>query len=111
MNERTKNMIDITGVDLKLFIKKVYDLSKPQGLGFLHYTEGSLMDEDIDNILKHANYNDVILSMDYIKGRACKMVVFKIDDKMWIHDNWFDHSKEQLSILLNTIINNDGGKK
>ena len=99
----TKNMIEITGIDLNLFVKKVYDLSKPQGLGFLHYTEQPLIDEEVNSILEHANYNDVRLSMDYVKGRACKMTVFKTDDKLWIHNNWYDHTKEQLSVLLKLI--------
>jgi hypothetical protein len=29
-------MISITGVDLFSFAQKVYELSQPQGLGFLH---------------------------------------------------------------------------
>jgi hypothetical protein len=31
-------MIDITGVDLVKFAQKVYALSVPRGLGFLHHT-------------------------------------------------------------------------
>ena len=103
MNERTKNMIDITGVDLKRFIQKVYDLSVPQGFGFLHYTKEPLTDEEVNGILEHANYNGVRLSMDYMKGRACKMTVFKVDDKLWINNNWYDHSEEQLSTLLKDV--------
>jgi hypothetical protein len=34
------NKIDITGVDMVEFVKKVYELSLPQGMGFLHYQEG-----------------------------------------------------------------------
>ena len=36
----TDNMIEITGCDLSVFIKKVYELSAPQGLGFIHAKDG-----------------------------------------------------------------------
>ena len=103
MNEQTIDMIDITGVDLKLFIKKVYDLSVSQGLGFLHFTPEPLSDKECNEILNYGYASHVVLSVDYLNGRACKMVVFKIDEKLWIRDNWYDHTAEQLEILLKYI--------
>jgi hypothetical protein len=35
-------MIDISGIDLVKFAQAVYELSKPQGLGFLHFSPGPL---------------------------------------------------------------------
>ena len=47
-------MIDITEIDLVEFVKRVYDLSKPQGLGFLHYEAGQLSTDEAKKIVgKH----------------------------------------------------------
>lgn len=99
----TKNMINITGVDLKEFIKQVYILSKPQGMGFLNFVEtGSLNNCEVEEILSRGlDYAPV--SMDYIKGRACKMTVFKENNKLYISDNWYDHTNNQLIDLLNYL--------
>jgi hypothetical protein len=95
-------MIDITNVDLRQFVKEVYNLSAPQGLGFLHFTPTPLSEEDVDKIL--ANKEDrVVLDMDYVKGRACKMVVWKSHDGgMEIKNGWYDHTDTQLVKLLQT---------
>ena len=36
-------MIDVTGIDLVEFAKKVYELSVPQGMGILHFTPQALL--------------------------------------------------------------------
>ncbi len=94
-----KNMIEVTGIDLRVFVKKVYDLSVPQGLGFLHYQKDSLTDGELEEVLAHSNDNTAI-DMDYVKGRACKMVVFKENGKLFIPDRWYDHTTSQLKELL-----------
>lgn len=101
-----KNMIEITGVDLKEFAKKVYALSLPQGLGFLHYQSGGLSDKEAEQIITGGNSlfnrpNDrIALDMDYVSGRACKMVVFKEEGKLYIRKNWYDHTDTQFKMLL-----------
>ena len=91
-------MIDITGTDLIKFVKKVYELSQPQGLGFLHYQEGGLSDEEAKTLIKeNGNY---VVNMDYVKGRACKMIVFRKNNKLLIQDSWYDHTDNQLKELL-----------
>src|SRR4030042_6084821 len=92
-------MIDITGIDLIKFVKKVYDLSMPQGLGFLHFESGSLTDAEAKLFIHEKDpYN--IVDMDYVKGRSCKMDIFKKDNKLFINDSWYDHTDEQLQKLL-----------
>ena len=94
-------MIEITGVDLKQFVKDVYDLSQPQGLGILHFTPEPLSDEDAASILSNWDKDGrFALCMDYVHGRACKMDVFREDGKLMIHDNWYDHTEDQLVTLL-----------
>jgi len=112
-----KNMIEITGVDLKEFTKKVYELSLPQGLGFLHYQSGGLSDEQAEQIVSGGNRlfnrpNDrIALDMDYISGRACKMVVFKEEGRLYINKNWYDHTDTQLKMLLEHFNINISEKK
>ena len=94
-----ENRIDITGVDLVVFVKKVYELSVPQGLGMLHFKEGRLSDEEAKEIVGRG-----YISMDYVHGRACKMKVFKKDEKLYIPDRWYDHTDYQLNELLETVM-------
>ena len=97
-------MIEITGIDLKEFAKKVYELSSPQGMGFLHFTPAPLSDERAKEIInRFVNDKWAALRMDYVDGRACKMVVKKIDGKLFINDNWYDHTDEQLQELLEAL--------
>lgn len=95
-------MIDITGVDLHKFVKEAYALSKPQGLGLMHFQEGALDDKTVEEILSCGD-SRIAASMDYVHGRAVKMVVFKKDDRLEIRDSWFDHSDSQLRQLLQAV--------
>lgn len=101
------NRIDTTGVDLKDLIRHVYDLSLPQGLGFLHYQSGSLTDDEIQQVLdrqeKEKLPGHVALYLDYIKGRSCKMLVFRDGDNLFIHDQWMDHYDTDLEKLLKRL--------
>ena len=105
-----ENCIEITGVDMPKFVKKVYDLSTPQGLGMLHYTPEPLSDEIAEKIAKDGDHSDmgfpshktegVALRMDYVQGRACKMTVLRKDNKLYIPNTWYDHTDAQLKELL-----------
>ena len=96
------NVIDITGVDLKAFVKAVYALSVPKGLGFLHERSGELDDETAERIIEHAKtYGH--LCMDYVHGRCCKMNADLRNGKVVIDDRWYDHSAEDLSELLRIV--------
>jgi uncharacterized protein with PIN domain len=94
-------MIDITGVDLIQFVKKTYELSKPLGLGVLHYNPSSLSDEEAKEIIAvFKNDKRIVVSMDYIKGRSCKMHVYRKGDKWMIQSPWYGHTEEQFHQLL-----------
>lgn len=92
-------MIDITGTDLVKFAQEVYALSQPQGLGIVHYRAGEL-DAETARRLVDEGKGRIALSMDYVRGRACKMTVYKQDGRLEIRERWFDHSDEQLTELL-----------
>lgn len=95
-------MIDVTGIDLVKFAQKVYELSMPQGLGFLHFTPEPLSEEEAKRSLRNDG-SKIALDMDYVDGRACKMVVFREGEKLEIRDAWYDHTNEQFSELLDAF--------
>lgn len=101
-NSNNKDLIDVTGVDLIKFAQKVYDLSQPQGLGLLHYTKDPLTAEEAKAYI-HEGEGWTALMMDYVKGRACKMTVFRKEGKLWIRGDWYDHSDWALEELLKIL--------
>ncbi len=94
----TENMIDVTDIDLKKLAKAAYSLSKPQGFGFIHYEEGTLSDNKAEELITDSK--TVVLRMDYVKGRACKLTVFQKEDKRYINKLWYDHTEKDLTDLL-----------
>ena len=91
--------------DLIKFIKTVYDLSMPQGMGFLHFIPKPLTDDEANNCIKDVkDQSDIAVNMDYVIGRSCKMVVFLEDNKdLVIRIPWYDHTDMQLKKLLDTM--------
>lgn len=101
-NNRAKaggDVIDISNVDFHKFVKEVYELSQPQGMGHMHFKPGPLSDEQAAQIVGQLEKYGSI-SMDYVNGRACKMHVFMRDGKWQIADKWYDHSEADLEMLL-----------
>ena len=96
-----KNMIDITGFNLVDVVKNVYDLSKPQGAGFLHYEEGGLTDDEALSLIDPSD--QIPIMMDYVKGRACKFNVYMKDGRLLIHDAWYDHTAADLQELIHRL--------
>lgn len=88
---------------LRNTIKKAFELSEPQGMGFLHYNEAdTITDDEIDGMVQ-AN-GSWGLDLDYVKGRAVKLGIFVDTEKglPYIVDNgvWFDHSAAAWAELL-----------
>lgn len=92
------NRIDITGVDLVAFVRAVYERSVPQGMGILHYQPGPLP-EDVAAELVHKE-GPIAVSLDYVQGRACKMVVWREGERLLVAPRWFDHSDSNFDALL-----------
>lgn len=95
--------VDITGVMLPEFVKEAYNKSGAQGLGVLHYTSKGLSNSEVNEILDAPSFGSVVLSMDYVKGRACKMSVFKEGDSIYVNYPWFDHTHEDFIALLKAV--------
>ena len=83
-------------------IRKVYDFSRPQGYGFLHYKEGSLSSEEAASHIFDAGMFGLEIHVDYAGGRSCKFHA-KIDKDKGVGfftDYWHDHSDVQLENLV-----------
>lgn len=96
-------MIDVSGCDVRELVRAAYDLSVPQGLGFLHYTPDSLSEEEIDEILAMPSMAHCLVNMDYVKGRACKFNVWQEGESLQIANPWYDHTDAQLTELLRRV--------
>jgi len=84
---------------LDAVIRAAYELSRPQGLGFLHATDGPLDDETLAEIKSRAS-GRCAAGMDYVHGRAVKLTVRRDGDALYVYgDRWFDHSLADLREL------------
>ncbi len=103
--------IDMTGVDLRRLVHKAYELSCPVGNGHLDYEPGSLAESEVQQILSEHD-STATLSMDYVKGRLVKFVLFDGRGRenmpgveyylpeRWGGEIWIAHSDRQLRELL-----------
>lgn len=95
-------MIEVTGVDLRELVKGAYALSRPVGIGFLHYKDGELDDATVDEIVRSEGRSAV--SMDYVYGRQCKFHVTRDEDgRLWTNSSWYDHTSSDLRALLKRV--------
>lgn len=103
-NMSTEGKIDVTDIPLAKLVRTAYVLSRPQGLGFIHARDGGLDDDTLHDILKRGEGDSwCAASMDYVHGRAVKLDVRRIDDRLYIDNKWFDHSDGQLRQLLDEV--------
>jgi hypothetical protein len=103
------SFLNVTGVDPKELAKAAYRFSRLQGLGFLHAKEGELSDEEAQTLVNHGR-GEIVLSMDYVHGRACKFTVWQRNGQLFIRDSWFDHSPYDLQDLLDAVGKKDAAK-
>jgi hypothetical protein len=98
-------MIDVTDVPMPVLVREAYRLSKPQGLGMMHFKPGDIDAVTVAQIVaRDDGKNQVAISMDYVHSRAVKLTVFRENGRLWIRDEWFDHSSDDLSDLLAAIM-------
>lgn len=96
--------INVTGCSLETLVRQAYNLSGPQGLGFLHYKDGSLADETVASIIERGKGDKTCaVGMDYVNGRSCKFYVYRGDGGLWVKNNWYDHSTRDLEELLKSV--------
>ena len=87
-------------INLVELVKKVYNLSQPQGMGFMHFTPAPLSEDEAKKYIDLSSSFPSVINMDYVHGRACKFHVTRRDGKLFIPDSWYDHTDEQYKKLL-----------
>lgn len=99
MTSETKTGISITRDNLPKVIAKAFDLSVPQGMGFLHFKEGGIPEGVLIAILSQVDEAETPyfkrVSMDYVQGRAVKLhIQYDENEQKWRldGDRWYDHS-------------------
>ncbi|CAO4838974.1 MAG: hypothetical protein CNLJKLNK_00899 [Holosporales bacterium] len=65
------NTVDITGVPKEAVLMALYNVAKPQGLGFMHYRNENMTMEEAKAIV------DSCLDFDYLMGRVMKVNLSK----------------------------------
>lgn len=101
--------VTITRDSLPKVIAKAYELSQPQGMGFLHAMGGEIPSDVLHEILVRTDSTDhpfrKAVSMDYVQGRAIKLRIHFDPDSgtYYLEDTgngWYDHSPGQWRVLL-----------
>jgi len=117
MSMNTDCYIEIPADKLRDAIKIAFELSSPQGLGFLHHRPGGLEEEVVDEIVNREGTGHIAASIDYVHGRSCKFTVFRggdygnHNDRLYIRSSWYDHGDYALEQLLTRIgVDDPAGK-
>ena len=88
--------MDIKGLDKAAILACLYNASKPQGMGFLHYTPEGMTVEEARELLKGQTY------FDYLKGRVMKIDLAKDDLETWLYnrDNGPEAAEHAIARML-----------
>ena len=88
--------IDLRGLDKAAVLAALYNASKPQGLGFLHYDPALMTVEEAQSILdeKQARLKEINsmggnwdeIYFDYLKGRVMKIDLLGDDLRFQLYD-------------------------
>lgn len=96
--------------NIKEAIAKAYNLSQPQGMGYLHFQPG-VMPEDAAKVMAEEAEKKGEIYFDYLAGRAMK-IGFKRYEDGWqcnIADgHWFDHSASAVEEFRKECERTDG---
>lgn len=77
-------MVDTKGLRKSAVLAALYNASKPQGLGFLHFDPTPMTEEEAEDILKYG------ADFDYLKGRVMKVNLGDdagFDERLYDRDN------------------------
>lgn len=102
---RSAGMIEVTGCDLAALVRAAYMPSRQQGLGIFDGNgRGDISEKDVGDIIERGKDDPMkAVSMDYWNGRSIKMIVLKDGDRLFIRNGWYDHSDDELGMLLEQI--------
>lgn len=97
-----ENYIEVTGISLVELVKKAYALSVPQGMGFVHFKDGDLSDDEAKTLIREDDTRCPV-SLDYVRGRSVKFSVYREGDRLFIRKSWYDHSDAALQELVASV--------
>lgn len=100
--------ISISRENLPKVIAKAFELSQPQGMGFLHFRAGRMPDEVLQQILDRSDSARSTylrrVALDYVEGRAVKLCIHFDEGAgcYYLEDTgrWYDHSSEAWAELV-----------
>lgn len=95
-------------------VKAVYDNSRPQGLGFILFDPKPLED---NHACKLISTDKTAISLDYLRGRACKFEALRIQrdvmrDGVMVSESgvtcfanmrWYDHIAAEIDEVLKSV--------
>lgn len=75
-------MIDIRGLDKAEVLAALYNASRPQGMGFLHFKNEPMTKEQAAELLKETQY------FDYLQGRVMKisLATDELEERLYDRD-------------------------
>ena len=92
-------MIEVTGIDLAEFARKVFELSESN-----QNSPRKLSETMLGVVLENKGerkFQKYVLDMHKVQGRECNMTVYESSDGKWyINDVWYGHSEHQFEKLL-----------
>lgn len=72
--------ISLTGLNKAVVLAALYNASKPQGMGFLHYNPSPMTPAEAETLLKQTS------RFDYLKGRVMKVDLSGSEFDAWGYD-------------------------
>ena len=99
------NKLRIPEGRLNAAIRAAYDLSHPQGMGYLHFNPKPMTEEQAQKIIDDQSKWGRI-NLDYVSGRAVKLTFYVDEEGHYVIDGegWFDHSDENWMAFKHLII-------
>jgi hypothetical protein len=90
--------MDIKGLNKAAVLAALYNASKPQGMGFMHYDPTPMTEKEAAMLLKGDSY------FDYLKGRVMKIDLSKDNVDTWGYnrDNGTDAAEKAVAELVKT---------
>lgn len=87
--------LNISGISKAKILAKLYNESKPLGIGFLHYDPAPMTEQEAEELLKESNY------FDYLKGRVMKVRLDgdELDTYLYDRDNGEDAAERALKTV------------
>ena len=89
-------MVNFTGISKAAVLAALYNASKPQGKGFLHFASEDMTELEAEDLIHQR------LHFDYIKGRIVKVILSddnEFDEYLYDRDNGPGAAQEVINFL------------